>query len=180
MARIVRASRPAAAPAAGRAIAGEAGAGLAGELAARVVLGHQLDVSILGPAGLRLVLDAKIGQLEVVVDDGQIVRLGKCEAVGAEVDVVVAVVAIQEVLVVALEFVVEDDAGDAAALALDLSRFLLVETIESGRRAGARAASRRRRSTPAGGHPGGSTRGRPAGPSLRESARRRVGRRRDR
>ena len=42
----------------------------------------------------------------MVVDDRQVVRLGEGQAVGAEIDAVLPVLAIEELLVVPLEFVV--------------------------------------------------------------------------
>ncbi len=59
-------------------------------------------------------------------------RFAKAVAVGVDVGVVGPVLAIQERLVVALQFVVEDDARDASALALDAGRFLLVDPIQLG------------------------------------------------
>ena len=64
-----RAAPPVAAAGAAGAIAGEAGAGLSGELAARVVLGHELDVPMLDPAVFGLVLDAEVGQFEMTSHD---------------------------------------------------------------------------------------------------------------
>ncbi len=111
-------------------IAGKAGPGLSRELAARVVLCYQLDVSILGPPVLGLVLNPQIRQLEVSPHHRQVVRVSKREAIGREVRVSVAIVAIQESLVVALQFVVEHDTRDAAALALDAGGLLLVDAID--------------------------------------------------
>ena len=179
MMRIVRRPAPAAATAAGRAIAGEPGAGLAGQLAAGVVLGDQLHVAILGPAVSVSYSMRRSGSSRWSSTTVRSCASAKARRSARRSTPSSPVLAIEELLVIPFEFVVEDHAGDAAAFALDLSRLLQKEAIQSGRRAGVRAASRHRRSPPAGGHPGGSTSGRRAGPSPRGSARRRVGRRRN-
>ena len=79
MARIERrAALPASAG--GRAVAGEAGRGLPGQLPAGVMLGDEFHVAVGGSSVLGLVLDPEVRELEVPVDDGQVVGRGKRQA----------------------------------------------------------------------------------------------------
>ena len=124
-----RAALPGAAASAD-AVAREAGARLAGELPARVVLGHKFDISVRHSSVFGLVLDAQIGQLEVTSDDREVVFLGKRQAILHDVGVFVTVLAIQEPLVVAFQLVIEDDPRNATALTFDPGGFLLVNAIQ--------------------------------------------------
>ena len=121
---------------AGRSVEREAGLRFAGELAAGVVLRDELHVAVFEPAIRRLVLDAKVGQFEVAVDNRQAARRrqtfgdptrapGRPRAVGP----------VQKRLVVALQLVVEDDPVDPPAVLFDPSGFRLIEPIELGSRA---------------------------------------------
>jgi hypothetical protein len=53
----------------------------------------------------------------------QVVRVSECQPLLHDVGVVVSILAIQELLVVTLQLVVEDDPGDAAAVAFDTGSF---------------------------------------------------------
>src|SRR5204863_4831968 len=62
---------------AGRAVNREAGGGLASELCARIVLGHQLDVAVRQGGVGRLVFDSHVRQLDMPIDDEQVMRSGE-------------------------------------------------------------------------------------------------------
>jgi hypothetical protein len=83
------------------------------------MLGDELDVAVRGPTLRGVVFDAEIRQLDVPVDDRQSGRRAeRLEFVGA-IRVLWTIGTMQEQLVLALEFLIEDDAGDAPALRLD-------------------------------------------------------------
>ncbi len=80
----------------------------------------------------RLVLDPQVGQLEMVADHREVVRLGEGPTVLFEGGVGGSVRAVQVLLVVALELVVEDDPHDAPALTLDARRLRAKEAVDLG------------------------------------------------
>jgi hypothetical protein len=79
-----------------------------------------------------LVLNAKVGQLQVSVDHLEVIRMGKCQAIVRHVGVGWPIRAIQEPLVVALDFIVEDDSGHAPTLASDLPGLFPEDGIQPG------------------------------------------------
>ncbi len=149
--RAARARRsPARASGARRAIQGEPRPRLAGELSARVVLRHELHIARLEAPVCRLVLDAEIRQLEVPINHGQLVGGGKgLRCPRSPSPSVRPVGPVQKRLVLALQFVVEDDARDAAAFVLQIDRPRPDTADRAARRAPARAASRGPRDTAA-------------------------------
>jgi hypothetical protein len=95
----------------------EAGLSAAGSVRAAVVRGEEFNVLVKFPA-INLVLDSVVGKMHVVVEVRQVViacpavdlvliTTGPAVAVGA-----VAIVLLQEFLVLALEVLFEDDAPD--------------------------------------------------------------------
>jgi hypothetical protein len=94
------------------------------------MLGHELDVPVLHPPVPGFVFDAEVGQFEMTSHHRQVVRGGECQALLHDVGVVVSTLAIQELLVVTLQLVVEDDPGDATAVAFDTGSFFPVDAIQ--------------------------------------------------
>jgi hypothetical protein len=95
------------------------------------VIGHELDVSKFKTPVRRRELDAKVGQLEVTLNNGQPCRRRKLLQVVRAV-FVRSLWTIEERLVITLEFVVEDDALDSAALALNFLSLGLKQAINLG------------------------------------------------
>lgn len=113
------------------AVARKARARFARHLAARVVLRDELHIAVLKPPVFGLVLDAKIGQLQVPSDHCQILRLGEREPLVGRVRIGWPVSAVQELLVLALDFIVEDDPSHESALTRDLPRLFPEDAIQS-------------------------------------------------
>jgi hypothetical protein len=88
------------------------------------VLGDDFDVTMFEATVLGLVLDAEIRQLEVVSYDVQVVIVCEDSSILLDGCVLGAMFAIEEALVVALQFVVEEHACNVTAIRLD-ARFLL-------------------------------------------------------
>jgi hypothetical protein len=110
---------------------------MAGRVSAAVVLGEQLDV-LVQLASVHLVLDAVVREVHLAVEVRQVVLPRPLAdlvlvAVGASVTVrPAAVVFLQELLVFALQVVVEDDALDleAAVLVAEPGFLLAVGGVE--------------------------------------------------
>jgi len=93
----------------------EPGTGSGGRTAAAVMDGHNLDVLVIVAAVNVLVFDAEIGEVNLVVEVGKVVRRRPffdlvLVAIGPSVT---AIALVQPLLVFALELVVEDDSFDA-------------------------------------------------------------------
>ncbi len=73
------------------------------------MLRDELHIAVLEATVFGLVLDAEVGQLQVPADYFQIMRLGEGGPVVNLVGVGRSIRAVQEPLVVALDFIVEDD-----------------------------------------------------------------------
>ena len=123
----------------------EAGLRAAGGVSAAVVRREQLDVLVMFPA-IDLVLDAVVGEMHLAIEVRQVVLARPVAdlvlvAAGSAVAVrAVAVVVLQELLVLALQVLLEDDASD-----LEVSRARLGDGLPPGgtsRRDSSRGRSR--------------------------------------
>src|SRR5688572_31221567 len=86
----------------------EARAGFARHLTARVMLGDEFEIAALEPTVGRQVLDAQVRELEVVVNDWQAPSGRECRQLVAMTRVFRPVRSIEEGLVLAFEFVVQN------------------------------------------------------------------------
>lgn len=95
------------------------------------MLGDQLDVSMREPAIFGLVLDAHVRQLQVTADDRKTMRVGERLSIAVKIAVCRPLAAVEELLVVALQLVVQNDARHTAALVFDELGFLLEHSIQA-------------------------------------------------
>src|SRR2546426_8556644 len=117
-------------------VAAEARASGSRAVRAAVMDGHDLDVHVVPPPGRVLVLDARIREMDVLIEVRQIVLASPffdfvLVAVGMAVVVVaVPITLMQPLLIVAFELVVQHDAIDSRAALLQALRFAFERAID--------------------------------------------------
>ena len=108
----------------------EAGLGLPRQLPARIVLGDEFHIPMLGATVLRFVLDPEIRQFQMPVDDRQVLRVGERLEIRLVTRAFGAIVPMQKRLIVMLQLVIEDHSRDAPAVVFQPRRLHLIEAVE--------------------------------------------------